>query len=435
MPKVSVIVPVYNPGAEHRRLHLVAARAVAARRTSTRSSSSTTVRPTGRRRGSTRSRPSTATCGSSTSRTRAGRAGRATSASTWRRGEFVYFVDNDDWLEREALERLHATAVENGADIVIGKVVGHGKVVRAACSAQPSRRRRSSGRRCCGCSPPHKLFRRALLDEHGIRFPEGTPPPRGPPRSWSAPTSTPSGSPCWPTTPATTGCAAATTSTPRPARLDPVGYFDNVREVLDLVEAHTEPGAAARPSCYAHWYRGKMLGRVGGRAVRAARAPVLARALRRDPPLALERYGERRATSAAVQPARALEAAARGQPRVARRARRASRTSCARASRVRGDRAGEDALVLRARGVARRAARRRCGSSARATAWTGCRRAGARRGRAPSGTATSPTSCAAAASRCSLRSTDAQPSTLLPARRSACGCAGRGDAGRNRPRC
>ena len=45
------------------------------------------------------------------------------------RGEFVYFVDNDDWIGREALERMHAMAVRDEADIVIGKVVGHGKSV------------------------------------------------------------------------------------------------------------------------------------------------------------------------------------------------------------------------------------------------------------------------------------------------------------------
>src|SRR4051794_37738680 len=45
------------------------------------------------------------------------------------RGEFVYFVDNDDWVGREALERCYERAVRDDADIVIGKVVGHGKRV------------------------------------------------------------------------------------------------------------------------------------------------------------------------------------------------------------------------------------------------------------------------------------------------------------------
>src|SRR5919202_1352552 len=45
------------------------------------------------------------------------------------RGEHVYFVDNDDWITRDALRRLHATAEQDRADIVIGKVVGHNRGV------------------------------------------------------------------------------------------------------------------------------------------------------------------------------------------------------------------------------------------------------------------------------------------------------------------
>ena len=61
------------------------------------------------------------------------------------RGEFVYFVDNDDWLEPDAIERMHATAVRDGADIVIGKVVGHDRKVPArAVPREPARRRRST---------------------------------------------------------------------------------------------------------------------------------------------------------------------------------------------------------------------------------------------------------------------------------------------------
>ena len=41
-------------------------------------------------------------------------------------GDYVQLVDQDDWLGDEALERLHAYAVANDADIVIGKMVGVG---------------------------------------------------------------------------------------------------------------------------------------------------------------------------------------------------------------------------------------------------------------------------------------------------------------------
>jgi hypothetical protein len=136
---------------------------------------------------------------------------------------------------------------------------------------------------------PHKLFRKALLDEHEIRFPEGR-------RRLedhvfvvhayfhARRISVLASYPCYHWIHRAEDVNASW------RRLDPVGYFDNVREVLDLVDEHTEPGPL-RDRLYAHWYQGKMLGRVGG-------GPFV----RRDPEyrhelyeeirrLALERYG------------------------------------------------------------------------------------------------------------------------------------------------
>src|SRR4051794_5910435 len=45
------------------------------------------------------------------------------------RGDYVFSADNDDSPELDALERLPAMAVQDRADVVIGKVVGHGKGV------------------------------------------------------------------------------------------------------------------------------------------------------------------------------------------------------------------------------------------------------------------------------------------------------------------
>src|SRR4051794_25377565 len=45
------------------------------------------------------------------------------------RGEYVFLSDHDDRLSPEALERLYAIAIADAADIVMGKVVGHGKGV------------------------------------------------------------------------------------------------------------------------------------------------------------------------------------------------------------------------------------------------------------------------------------------------------------------
>jgi len=89
------------------------------------------------------------------------------------RGEFVFFLDADDWLGPEALARMVAAARENCTDIVIGKYIGVGRTV-------PRRLfRRNVGHTTMmddvpdlyASLSPLKLFRRSLLD--GLRFPEG----------------------------------------------------------------------------------------------------------------------------------------------------------------------------------------------------------------------------------------------------------------------
>src|SRR5262249_25986114 len=45
------------------------------------------------------------------------------------RGEFVMFVDNDDFLGDEALERMYDYGVANEADLVVGKMAGKGRPV------------------------------------------------------------------------------------------------------------------------------------------------------------------------------------------------------------------------------------------------------------------------------------------------------------------
>src|SRR2546430_1389907 len=45
------------------------------------------------------------------------------------KGEYVQFVDNDDWLGDEALERMYNYAIENKADVVVGKMAGKGRPV------------------------------------------------------------------------------------------------------------------------------------------------------------------------------------------------------------------------------------------------------------------------------------------------------------------
>ena len=176
------------------------------------------------------------------------------------RGEFVYFVDNDDWLGREALERLYAMAQDDDADIVIGKVVGHGKSVPRNLF-----RRNRTGvdlhwDPLVWLLTPHKLWRRTFLEAHDLRFPEGRRRLEDHVFVMRAYFTEPRISvladyPCYHWV-----LRGADINASR-GRFDPPSYFAFMREVLDVVDEHTEPGPF-RDRLYARWYRGKMLNRI-----------------------------------------------------------------------------------------------------------------------------------------------------------------------------
>ncbi|HEU4572503.1 MAG TPA: glycosyltransferase family 2 protein [Candidatus Limnocylindrales bacterium] len=89
------------------------------------------------------------------------------------RGEYVFFLDHDDALGTDALERLYAFACRNRSDVVIGRVAGHGRGVPRWLFTQTRDRVTLWDSLIVDSLTPHKLFRRAFLDEHNLRFPEG----------------------------------------------------------------------------------------------------------------------------------------------------------------------------------------------------------------------------------------------------------------------
>jgi glycosyltransferase involved in cell wall biosynthesis len=205
------------------------------------------------------------------------------------RGEYVYFVDNDDWLGDEALERMYATARADDADIVVGKVVGHGKNVSRLLFRRNLHGIAFDSPQLLALLTPHKLFRRALLAEHGLRFPEGR-------RRLedhvfvveayfrARRISVLADYPCYHWVHRDERANASS------GRFDAAAYYGDVREVLDVVERHTEPGDL-RDALLTHWYRGKMLGRVGGRGW-PSRPDDFRRELHAEVRrLALERFG------------------------------------------------------------------------------------------------------------------------------------------------
>ncbi|WP_411130147.1 glycosyltransferase family 2 protein [Streptomyces sp. x-19] len=88
-------------------------------------------------------------------------------------GDYVFFLDSDDHLGPEALERLIAMAEEHGSDVVYGRIVGAGG--RGA----PVDLRTTNPHVSIYDSPvywtlaAYKLFRRSFVERHRLRFVEG----------------------------------------------------------------------------------------------------------------------------------------------------------------------------------------------------------------------------------------------------------------------
>ncbi len=187
-------------------------------------------------------------------------------------GEFVLFMDHDDELYPEALERMYRYAVDNGADVIIGKEVragaktlGLGLFRRNIADADLLR----DG--VLSLLTPHKMFRTAFLRAHGIRFPEGRRRLEDHNHLAQVYTANPHISVLaeYPTYRWIIHNDGTNNSSVSP---EPEGYYGNVREVLDIIEANVAEGSR-RDSLIGHWYRGKTLDLLGpgvfGRSERA----------------------------------------------------------------------------------------------------------------------------------------------------------------------
>lgn len=89
-------------------------------------------------------------------------------------GEYVLYLDHDDQLFPDALRRMYDYAVETGADVVLGKEAMLGDPLTPGWPTwQGNVADAGVDQRVLHCVTPHKLYRRSLLAEAGIRFPEG----------------------------------------------------------------------------------------------------------------------------------------------------------------------------------------------------------------------------------------------------------------------
>ncbi|MEV6109007.1 glycosyltransferase [Streptomyces sp. NPDC051940] len=194
------------------------------------------------------------------------------------RGEFVMYVDNDDWLGDEALERMYRYGVENGADIVIGKMAGKGRPVPRELFRVNRPHATVADAPLIDSLTPHKMFRRDFLERTGLRFPEGR--RRLEDHVFVAEAYLLAGNVsvlsdyvCYHHVKREDEGNAGF------RQIEPVGYFKNLRDALDAVERHTEPGEL-RDRLFRRWLRVEMVERLrGNRLLKVAeqdRAPLFA---------------------------------------------------------------------------------------------------------------------------------------------------------------
>jgi glycosyltransferase involved in cell wall biosynthesis len=98
------------------------------------------------------------------------------------RGDYILFIDSDDWISAEMLSRSMAIAVENDCDMVIIKKISERKAASNYQTIQgdvarieihsPSNEAGTDAFVFGDCYVIGRLMRRALIERCGIRFPE-----------------------------------------------------------------------------------------------------------------------------------------------------------------------------------------------------------------------------------------------------------------------
>ncbi|MFJ8630602.1 glycosyltransferase [Streptomyces sp. NPDC093568] len=221
------------------------------------------------------------------------------------RGEYVMFVDNDDYLGDEALERMYDYGVANGADVVVGKMAGKGRGVPVELFRRNHPRATVSNAPLIDSLTPHKMFRRAFLDEIGLRFPEGR--RRLEDHVFVTEAYLRAGNVsvlgdyvCY------YHVRRDDSSNAGFQRFDAGGYFKNLREALDVVERYTEPGPL-RDRLFRRWLRVEMVERMRARRLLALPADYRRELFEEMHQVVVERFGP--GVAAGLQPTQQVVAA------------------------------------------------------------------------------------------------------------------------------
>ncbi|MGW1909992.1 glycosyltransferase family 2 protein [Streptomyces sp. NPDC002076] len=205
------------------------------------------------------------------------------------RGEFVMFVDNDDRLGDEALERMYDYGVAHKADVIVGKMAGKGRPVPVELFRRNRPHATVENAPLIDSLTPHKMLRRSFLDRTGLRFPEGRRRLEDHVFVTEAYLRADNVSVlgdyvCY------YHVARDDASNAGFQRFEPVGYFQNLREALDVVERYTEPGPL-RDGLLRRWLRVEMVERMSGRRLLALPDDYRRELLEQMHAVVVERFG------------------------------------------------------------------------------------------------------------------------------------------------
>ena len=203
-------------------------------------------------------------------------------------GEYVMFVDHDDTLEPQALERMYGLGRANGADVVLGKVISDFRRVNHVVFREPRARCDVDSAPLLNSLTPHKMLRTEFLRRRQIRFPEG--PRRLEDQHFmvrayfaAASVSIVADYVCYRYLRRPDGQNVGS------ARIEPARYYANLREVLDVIDDHTVPGDR-RDGFYARFLRSEILGRLSGRGLSTSAPHYLSELHREARALLEERF-------------------------------------------------------------------------------------------------------------------------------------------------
>lgn len=174
-------------------------------------------------------------------------------------GEFLFFADPDDRLGTEALERLVGAARRDDSDVVLGRIRGVGRKAPVTPFRKNVERGDIFSCKAVWTLTAHKLFRRSLVVEHGLRFAEGVRLAEEqmfvvPAYLHARSMSVVADYDCYHLI-HRDGFPHLTHEVP-----DPAPFYANVRDVLDVVVEHVPPGSRRNSLLY-RWLTLEILGR------------------------------------------------------------------------------------------------------------------------------------------------------------------------------